>query len=111
MSTETVDADLVHEPVAVVPVAPDLHLHYGTIIQHLGLEIANRAVSEATLQAKAALALQAYSALNVDTWVRQVTYEPSTNGGDRHQIPGPIVIPPQEHEALSRFLAAVEALR
>ena len=96
---------------ALAPVYPDINQHYAMVVQHLGIEIANRAVEAAQLQAKTALALSAYGALRIDTWVRQVAHEPSMNGEEPVRIPGPIVIPPSEHEALSRFLAAVEGLR
>lgn len=100
----------------VAPVALDPAQHYATVIQHLGIEIANKTIAIAQLEAKIGMALVAYDALSIDTWVRQVAHQPSMGGngvrpGDMITLEGPLVVPPQEHEALSRFLAAVEALR
>jgi hypothetical protein len=96
----------------IAPVMPDITQHYATVIQHLGIEVANHVITEATLQAKVALVLQSYAALKIDTWIRQVAHQPSlANRDEMTTISGPVVIPFEEHEALSRFLAAVEALR
>jgi hypothetical protein len=95
---------------AVVPVAPNTELLNSVVIRHLGIEIANYTVELAKMRAQAVLVLQAYEALNIETWVREVVHHPHMGDGSRVRVEGPIIIPAEEHEALSRFLAAVEQL-
>lgn len=98
----------------VAPVLIDPAQHYNTVIQMLGIEVANGRIELAQVRANVALALDALDRLHIDTWVRQVAHQPKlqdVSSGEMVQLEGPIIVPASEHEALSRFLAAVEALR
>ena len=75
-------------------------------VQQLGLAVANKEIALAQLQAKVLLVVAAYDALNIDTWTRHVFHE-----SDEMLMEGPLLVPSEDHEALSRFLAAVEELR
>lgn len=95
----------------VSPASIDPATHYQQVIQHLALDLANTAVANAQLRAKADLVLAMYEHLHIDTWVRQVAHTAQATDGAPLEIPGPVLIPPEEHPALGRFLAAVEGLR
>jgi len=70
-------------------VADDSALHHSVVVQHLGIEIANKTIEIAQLRAKVALLLQAWEGIHID----------------------PESMPPQDREVLGRFLTAMDALR
>jgi hypothetical protein len=103
---DAADVEVTAEPFvhAAIFAPPDPEVFHSIVDQHLAIEVANKTVETARLKSRAAQVLQAYDSLRIDTWVRQIAHTP-------HPVEGVIVIPASEHEALSRFLAAVETLR
>src|SRR5262245_47782497 len=74
--------------------------------QHLALEVANKTTELAMLRAKCNVVTAYLDALQIEHWNRQVL----VNDGDGIEY-GVLVIPPEDQDALSRLLSALEQLR
>lgn len=83
----------------------DPSLHYQQVIQLLAVELANKTIEVAQLQAKCDIALAFREHVQVNTWVN------SSVDTEVPEISGLTLISPEQVAALYRLLAAVDVMR